>query len=205
MPLFADTVYQTNAQGRQNVIQRDAIVVKEDSNYLFYKHFDLKDRRVEKVSLNKGSLPFSVNKSSAADHQQIVDNWKHFGYKVRVTDNTGKTTEIFDAYLDFYPPGGRGSLLETVPPRTSVMVSLEGGSVDEVEFTKIQGIEFVGERMKLTLRNGSIEEGKFAMPTERPAEARLLGITDHYDPASDDVFDFSLPLARLKEIRFESQ
>jgi hypothetical protein len=41
------------------------------------------------------------------------------------------------------------------------------------------------------------------MPTDRPAEARLLGITEQYDPASAEVFDFSLPLARLKEIRFE--
>jgi len=204
VPLFADTVYQTNAQGKQTVIQRDAIVVKENSNYLFYKHFDLKERRVVKVNLNKGSLPFAVSRSPEADRRQIVDTWKRFGYKVIVTDDTGKTTSLFDAYLDFYPPGGRGSLLEAIPARTSVTVSLEGESADEVEFTKIERIEFVGQRIRLTLRSGSVEEGKFLMPTERPAEARLLGITEHYDPASEDVFDFSLPLARLKEIRFDS-
>jgi len=205
VPLFADTVYQINAQGRQNVIQRDAIVVKENSSYLFYKHFDLKERRVVKESLNQGSLPYTVNKSPEADRRQIVETWKRFGYKVSVTDDAGKTTALFDAYLDFYPPGGHGSLLESVPPRTSVTVSLEAGIADEVEFPKIDKIEFHGDRMKLTLRSGEVKEGKFVMPTERPAEARLLGITDHYDPASEDVFDFSLPLARLKEIRFESR
>jgi len=32
---------------------------------------------------------------------------------------------------------------------------------------------------------------------------RFLGISDQYDPASDRVFDFFLPLARIKEIDFE--
>jgi len=204
IPLFADTVYQTNAQGKQLVIQRDAIVLKADSNYLFYKHFDLKERRVVKVGLNKGSLPYQVSKSPEGDRQQIVGIWKRFGYTVTVTDQTGKTTRVFDAYLDFYPPGGRGSLLESVPPRTSVPVTLEGGTQDEVEFSKIARLEFQGPQVKLTLRSGEVEAGKLLMPTDRPAEARLLGITDQYDPASEDVFDFSQPLSRLKEIRFES-
>lgn len=34
----------------------------------------------------------------------------------------------------------------------------------------------------------------------RPA---ILGITDHYDPASSEVFDFSIPLSKLKLISFE--
>ena len=59
----ADTIYQMNAQGRQVVVQRDAIVVSEDSSFVVYKHFDLKDRRVEIVRLNKGSLPYSVETS----------------------------------------------------------------------------------------------------------------------------------------------
>jgi hypothetical protein len=205
IPLRADTVYQTSSQGKQVVIQRNAIVVKEDSNYLYYKHFDLKERRVEKVNLNKGSLPFEVNKSPAPDHQQIVDVWKRFGYQVTVTDQAGKTTQVFDAYLDFYPPAGRGSLLEAVPARTSFPISIEGGSADEVEFSKIVRIEFQGQQLRLTLRSGEVEAGTFLMPTEHPAEARLLGITDHYDPASADVFDFSETLADLKEIRFENQ
>jgi hypothetical protein len=205
IPLRADTVYQTSSQGKQVVIQRNAIVVKEDSNYLYYKHFDLKERRVEKVNLNKGSLPFEVNKSPAPDHQQIVDVWKRFGYQVTVTDQAGKTTQVFDAYLDFYPPAGRGSLLEAVPARTSFPISIEGGSADEVEFSKIVRIEFQGQQLRLTLRSGEVEVGTFLMPTEHPAEARLLGITDHYDPASADVFDFWQPLADLKEIRFENQ
>ncbi len=205
IPLRADTVYQTSSQGKQVVIQRNAIVVKEDSNYLYYKHFDLKERRVEKVNLNKGSLPFEVNKSPAPDHQQIVDVWKRFGYQVTVTDQAGKTTQVFDAYLDFYPPAGRGSLLDAVPARTSFPISIEGGSADEVEFSKIVRIEFQGQQLRLTLRSGEVEVGTFLMPTEHPAEARLLGITDHYDPASADVFDFWQPLADLKEIRFENQ
>jgi len=205
IPLLADTVYQTNSQGKQVVIQRDAIVVREDSNYVYYKHFDLKERRVEKVNLNKGSLPYQVSRSAAADRQQIVDVWKRFGYRVTVTDVAGKAIQVFDAYLDFYPPSGRGSLLESVPPRTSLPISIEGGSADDVEFSRIARIEFQGERMKLILRSGEVEVGSFLMPTAQPAEARLLGITDHYDPASADVFDFWQPLARLKEIRFDGQ
>lgn len=204
-PVFADTVYQINAQGKQVVIQRQAIVVKEDSNYVYYKHFDLKERRVEKVGLNKGSLPYVVNRTPAADRQQIVAIWKRFGYKVTVTDLAGKTTEVFDAYLDFYPPAGRGSLLESVPARTTFPISMDGGNADDIEFTKITKIEFQGKQLKLTLRTGEVETGTFLMPTNRPAEARLLGITDHYDPDSMDVFDFSQPLSALKEIRFDSQ
>jgi hypothetical protein len=41
------------------------------------------------------------------------------------------------------------------------------------------------------------------MPTDKPAETRFLGITDQYDPASEEVFNFFVPLNRLKEIRFE--
>lgn len=204
-PLLSDTVYQINAQGKQVVIQRQAIVVKEDSNYVYYKHFELKERRVEKVGLNQGSLPYVVDRSPAADRQQIVAIWKRFGYKVTATDVTGKTTEVFDAYLDFYPPSGRGSLLESVPARTTFPISMEGGNADDVEFSKIARIEFQGQQMKITLRNGETETGTFLMPTDHPAEARLLGITDHYDPASPDVFDFSQPLTRLKEIRFDTQ
>ena len=201
----ADTIYQTNARGKRVVIQRNAIVLKENANYLFYKHFELKERRVEKVNLNKGSLPYDVTKSSPSDRQQIVDIWKRYGYTVTVTDQAGKTTQVFDAYLDFYPPAGRGSLLESVPARTSLPVVIEGGGADDVEFSKVARVEFEGQRMKLTLRSGEVEEGRFLMPTDRPAEARLLGITDHYDPASEEVFDFSIPLTQLKEIRFQEQ
>lgn len=204
-PLLSDTVYQINAQGKQVVIQRQAIVVQEDSNYVYYKHFELKDRRVEKVGLNQGSLPYMVNRSPAAERQQIVSIWKRFGYKVTATDLAGKTTEVFDTYLDFYPPGGRGSLLDSVPARTTFPISMEGGNADEVEFSKIARIDFQGQQIKITLRTGEVETGTFLMPTTHPAEARLLGITDHYDPASPDVFDFSQPLARLKAIQFDSQ
>jgi hypothetical protein len=202
--LPADTISQTSAQGKQVVIQRDAIVVKEDSNYLFYKHFDLRERRVMKVGLNKGSLPYRVSRSPEADRQQIVGIWKRFGYKVTVTDQAGKTTEVFDAFLDFYPPGGRGSLLDSVPPRTTLPLMVEDGTPDEVEFSKIARVEIQGQQMKVTLRTGEVRTARFLMPTSQPAEARLLGITDHYDPASQDVFDFSLPLERVKELRFAS-
>jgi hypothetical protein len=202
-PLTADTIYQTTAEGQQVVIQRDAIVVKEDSSSLVYKHFDLKERRVMKVVLNKGSLPYTVETGSSEGRQQILNTWKHFGYKATVTDQTGKTAQLYDVYLDFYPPGGRGSLLESVPPRTNLPVLLDGGGTDEIEFSKIDRIEFQGDHLKLTSRDGRTEAGKFLMPTAQPAEARLLGITDHYNVASEEVFDFSLPLARLKETRFE--
>jgi hypothetical protein len=202
-PLDADTIYQTSAQGKQVVVQRDAIVVGEDSSFLVYKHFDLKDRRVEIVRLNRGSLPYSVETSSPDNRRQIVDIWKRFGHKATVTDLAGKTTRVFDVYVDFYPPGGRGSLLESLPPTTSFTVLMENGSADEVEFSKIDHLEIQDDHLKMTLRNGQVEQGKFLMPTNQPAEVRFLGITEQYNAASEQVFDFSLPLAKIKEIRFD--
>jgi hypothetical protein len=202
-PLGADTLYQTTAQGKQLVIQRDAIVVQEDSSALVYKHFDLKERRVVKVRLNKGSLAYSVVTSSLPERQQSVANWRRFGYTATVTDETGKTTRVADAYVDFYPPGGRGSLLESVPAKTALTLALDPGGTDEIEFANLDRVVFLGDRVRATLRNGRVEEGKVLKPTNQPVEPRLLGITDRYDPASEEVFDFSLPLVRLKEIRFE--
>src|ERR1043165_8503201 len=202
-PLAADTIYQTNAQGKQVVIQRDAIVIKEDSSFLVYKHFDLKERRVAKVTLNQGSLPYSVNSSDAAGRQQIVESWKHFGYKATLKDAAGKTITLFDVYFDFSPPGGRASLLESVPARTSLPILIDGGSADDIEFSKVSSIQVEGKRLKVTLRSGQVQSGQFLLPTDKPAEVRLLGITDHYEPASVEVFDFSEPLDRLTEIRFE--
>ena len=202
-PLHADTIFQTTAQGKQVVVQRDAIVVREDSSSLTYKHFELKERRVTKVRLNKGSLPYSVHTSDPESQKRIVETWKRFGYTASVTDQAGKTTRVFDAYLDFYPPGGRGSLLESIPPRTAFDLLLDGGGVTEIEFHKISRVELQGDRLKVTPREGTAQEGRFLMPTNQPAEARFLGITDNYDPSSQEVFDFSLPLAKIKEIRFE--
>ena len=202
-PSGADTIYQMNAQGRQVVVQRDAIVVSEDSSFVVYKHFELKDRRVEIVRLNKGSLPYSVETASPDYRRQIVDIWKRVGFKATVTDLAGKTTRVFDVYLDFYPPGGRGSLLESVPATTSFTVLMDDGSADEVEISKIDRIQIQGDHLKMTLRNGEVKEGKFLMPTNQPAEVRFLGITDQYNPASQQVFDFSLPLASIKEIKFD--
>jgi hypothetical protein len=187
-PLGADTIFQTNPRGKQVVVHRDSIVVAEDSSSILYKHFELKERRVEMVRLSRGALDYQVVYSKPEERQQIVKTWKRFGYTAAVTDQDGKTTTLYDAYLDFYPPGGRGSLLESVP---------------EVEFSKIARIEFQGDLMEFTLRNGQTLKAHFLMPTDKPAETRLLGITDQYDPASRDVFDFYLPLKRLKEIRFE--
>ena len=113
-PLFGDTIYQTNSQGKEIVLQRDAIVIQQDSSFVVYKHFDLKERRVTVVRLNRGSLPFRVQVSNASARAQIVENWKRFGYKATITDQAGKITHVFDLYLDFYPPGGHGSLLESV-------------------------------------------------------------------------------------------
>ena len=202
-PARADTIYQMNAQGRQVVVQRDAIVVSEDSSFVVYKHFDLKDRRVEIVRLNKGSLPYSVETASPDYRGHIVDIWKRFGFTAMVTDLAGKTTRVFDVYLDFYPPGGRGSLLESLPATTSFTVLMDNGTPDEVEISKIDRVQIQGDHLKMTLRNGQVEEGKFLMPTNKPAEVRFLGITDQYNPASQQVFDFSLPLASIKEIKFD--
>jgi len=203
VPLAADTIYQASARGKPVIIQRDAIVVKEDSSLLVYKHFDLKEQRVAKVFLYKTSLPYSVETSSPGARQQIVETWKRFGYKATLVDDAGKSTHVFDVFLDFFPPGGRGSLLESVPARTTLPLLIEGGGADELEFSKIDRLEVQGTRLKVTQRDGQTIVGQFLMPTDKPAEVRVLGITDHYDPASADVFDFSLPLARLKEIRFE--
>jgi len=203
--LFADTIVQANAQGKLVVIQRDAILVKDDPSFLVYKHFDLKEQRVVKVVLNKGSLPYEVNPSAPEARRQIVETWKRFGHKATLVDDSGKRAELFDLYLDFYPPGGRGSLLESVPPMTKLPLLVDGGGADEIEFSKIARIEVEGSQLRVTLRGGQTEAGKFLMPTDKPAEVRVLGITEHYDPASADVFDFSLPLTRLKEIRFEVQ
>jgi hypothetical protein len=202
-PLAADTIYQTSAQGRQVVVQREAIVVTEDSSFVVYKHFELRDRRVEIVRLNKGSLPYSVQTSSPDQRRQIVEVWKRFGYKATVTDLEGKTTRLYDVYLDFYPPGGRGSLLESIPPTTSFALLLDNGSADDVEVSKIDGVQIHGDHLKVTLRDGQVEEGKFLMPTNQPAEVRCLGITDQYNPSSPEVFDFSLPLPKLREIKFD--
>jgi len=201
--LGADTLSQTTATGKIQVLQRDAIVVLENSDRLVYKHFDLKERRVVTVSLDKMSLPYHVQTSSSAERQSIVALWKKFGFTATVTDLAGKTTKVYDAYMDFYPPGGRGSLLEAVPPRTSFMLLRTGGAADDVDFEKIQSAEFNGNQIKTILRDGSSEEGQFLMPTNLPAEARFLGITDRYDPASREVFDFALPLQKIRKIEFE--
>jgi hypothetical protein len=120
-----------------------------------------------------------------------------------VTDVGGKTTRLFDVYLDFYPPGGRGSLLESIPATTSFAVLLDNGSADDVEISKIDRVEINGEHLKVTLRDGRVEEGKFLMPTNQPAEVRCLGITDQYNPSSQEVFDFFLPLLKIREIQFD--
>ena len=202
-PMPADTIYQTSSQGKRVVIQRDAILVKQDSAILTYKHFDLQQRRVATVTLNQGSLPYTVETSSSEARQRIVDVWKKFGYKVLVTATDGKTMHLSDAYLDFYPPGGRGSLLESVPAITNLPLSVGGGGVDVIDFSKIVQIEVQGDQLKVTLNDGTVETGTFLSPTSRPSEARLLGITDRYEPASPDVFDFSLALAKIKEVKFE--
>jgi len=202
-PLLGDTIYQTTSQGKEIILQRDAIVVQQDSSFVVYKHFDLKERRVTVVRLNRGSLPFRVQVSNASGRAQILEVWKRFGYKATITDQAGKITHVFDLYLDFYPPGGRGSLLESVAPRTSFPMQIDSGGADELEFDKIDRVEIQGERLSVTRREGKTVTGKFLMPTTQPAEVLVLGITAKYDPASQQVFDFSVPLSQLKLISFE--
>ena len=203
LPLTADTIYQATADGRQRVIQSNAIVIHQDSSILIYKHFDLPDMRVEKVQLSRGSLPYTVITSSPLQRQGIVDLWKRFGYTASVTDTSGKTTQVFDAYIDYYPPGGRGSLLVAVSAITSIPLLLDGGAADVQDFSKIARVDFHNGEIKPTLTNGHVEQGKYLMPTNQPAEARFLGITEKYNPSSDEVFDFSEPLSNLKSIVFQ--
>jgi len=201
-PLLGDTIYQTNSQGKEIIVQRNAIVVQQDSAFVVYKHFDLKERRVTVVRLNRGSLPFRVEVNTLA-RAQIVDAWKHWGYKATITDQAGKITQVFDLYIDFYPPGGRGSLLESVPPATSFTLLMDNGGAEEVKFEDIDRVDVQGNHLGITRREGNTVAGKFLMPTSHPAEARVLGITDKYDPGSPQVFDFSAPLTELKLMAFE--
>jgi len=203
VPVRADVISQTSSEGRQVVIQRDAIVIRQDSAALVYKHFDLKERRVVKAVLHEGSLPYSVARSSADSRQQTVALWKRFGFAATVTDTAGKTTHVYDAFIDFYPPQGQGSLLKNIPARTDFPVELSNGGADLISFADISRVELQGDHLRITESNGQVKEGHFLMPTQQPAEARFLGITDRYDPASEDVFDFSLPLAQIKQIDFE--
>lgn len=201
--LRADTISQTTAVGKIQVLQRDAIVVKQNSEGLIYKHFDLKERRVVTVTLAEMSLPYHVQTSSDSERQSIVGLWKKFGFVAAVTDLAGATTKVYDAYLDFYPPGGRGSLLESLPPRTSFPLLMGGGAADDVDFEKVLRVELNNHHLKLTLREGSAKEGEFLTPTNQPVEVRFLGITDRYDPSSKEVFDFALPLQKIRKIEFE--
>jgi hypothetical protein len=201
-PLLGDTIYQTNSQGKEIVLQRDAIVIQQDSSFVVYKHFDLKERRVTVVRLNRGSLPIRVQ-VNASMRAQIVEGWKHYGYKATITDQAGKISHVFDLYLDFYPPGGRGSLLESVAPATSFTLQIDNGGAQEIKFEDIDRVDIQGDHLGVTLREGKTVAGKFLMPTTQPAEVRVLGITEKYDPASELVFDFSVPLYQLKMISFE--
>ena len=202
-PLFGDVISQVNAEGRQVVLQRDAIVVKQDSSSITYKHFELKERRVVKARLQESSLPYQIQRSAPDARQQIVSLWRRFGFVATVTDSSGKSTRVYDAYIDFYPPNGQGSMVEAVPARTDFPLELTSGGGDIVDFNDLISAEFQGDHLKLTLSSGQVKEGKLLSPSTHPVETRFLGITDHYDPASEDVFDFSLPFARIKEIDFE--
>jgi hypothetical protein len=199
----ADTIYQTDARGRTVVMHREAILVKQDASSIEYKHFELKERRVVKIRISRGAQNYTVTTTSPEDRRQIVAKWRRFAYTATLTDTAGNTTKLAGLYLDFYPPAGRGSLLESVPARTSFPVLIEAGSADEIDFSKISRLEFQGERITMTLTDGQVKQAKFLMPTDQPAEARFLGITDKYDPASPDVFDFAIPLEKVKDLRFE--
>jgi hypothetical protein len=202
-PLLADILFETNSQGKEVILQRDAILIHEDSSLVVYKHFDLKERRVMTVRLYRGSLPLRIQVSDATARARIVETWRRFGYKATITTQAGKITHVCDLYLDFYPPAGRGSLLESVPALTSFPLQADGGGADEFGFEKIDRVDVQGNHLGVTLREGKTVAGNFLMPTTQPAEVRLLGITDKYDPASADVFDFSMPLSELKLIAFD--
>ena len=207
LPLFAtpagaDTIYQRTPQRTERIHHRNAIVVQEDSSSILYKHLDLKERRVVKVRLLKWSLPYRVEKSDPEKRGRIVATWRQFGFTAQVTDKTGKTTKVSALFLDFYPPGGRGSLFTPIPPRTSLPVKLPGGRVIDIEFADIDRIEFHARRMQVHLLEGQVVECEFRTPSSEPAEARLLGMTGNYSPESTDVFDFSLRVDNIQSVKF---
>lgn len=201
-PFWADTIYETNADGNEIVLQSNALVIGQDSSFVVYKHFDLKEHRVTVVRLNRGSLPFRVQTSNASGRAQIVKVWKQFGFNASITDQTGKITQVSDVYLDFYPPGGRGSLLESIPGRTNFPLLTDDGP-NEIEFEKIDHVEMRGEQLRVVLRDQKAVTGKFLSPTAQPVEVRVLGITDSYDPSSQEAFDYAIPLSQLKLISFK--
>jgi hypothetical protein len=178
--------------------------VHQDSSLIDYKHFDLKELRVISVRLNRGSLPLRVQTVSDSARAKIVDLWKRLGYKAEITDAAGKTSQLYDVYIDFYPPGGHGSLFESVAAVTTFTVQTDNGGADEVEFDKIDHVDIQGDHFSVVLREQKTISGKFLLPTTQPAEVRVLGITDKYDPSSDQVYDFSVPLSKLKTITFSS-
>ena len=200
-----DTITQTNAEGQRLVIQTNAIVIHRDSDAIEYKHFDLQQRRVELVKLNQGSLPYSVTVSAPSEQQQIVNLWKKFGYTASVVTQSGKKLQVYDCYLDFFPaPRGIGAFLEAVPPRTNLPLLLDNGGADAIDFDKIAAIKNQNNHLTVTLTSGKVETGKFLMPTNQPAVAHFMGITDQYKPASDKVYDFSLALSEIQEIQFDN-
>jgi hypothetical protein len=201
--LRADTLTQINARGKTVILHREAIVVRQDASSIEYKHFELKERRIVKVRLSRGAQNTTVIRSSPEERAQIVAKWRRFAYSATLTDTAGKSTRLDGLYLDFYPPAGRGSLLESVPARSTLPVLIEGGSADEIEFSKIRRLEFAGERITMTLADGAVKQARFLMPTNQPAEARFLGLTAQYDPSSSDLFDFATPLEKVKEVTFE--
>lgn len=201
----ADTITQVDAQGQTQVIQTQAVVIQNDSYAIIYKHFDLKQRRVVEDRLPQGSLPYTAVVSSAAGRQQIVGLWKQFGYTASVVERSGKKVQVYDSYFDFFPgPGGLGSFLESVPPRTNLPMLLDGGGVDEISFDNIVTIVNRSGHLTVTLANGKVESGTFLMPTKQPAVVHFMGITGHYDPASAKVYNFSMPLSDIQEIHFQS-
>ncbi|HTV56000.1 MAG TPA: hypothetical protein VMI06_13940 [Terriglobia bacterium] len=201
---WPDTIVQTNAEGQRVIVQSNAIVVNQNQYAITYKHFDLKLRRVVKVELQQGSLPYRAVLSSAAERKEIVNVWKQFGYTTLVTTQAGKTTRVYDSYIDFFPPSGVGTFLQTVPARTNLPILTDQGSADEVEFSDIGTIDNVSGHLKVSLTNGRVEAGKFLMPTSEPAVVHFMGITNSYSPSSALTYDFSVPLSRIEQIRFEN-
>lgn len=204
--LSADTITQTNSQGQRVVIQTDAIAIENDSYAVIYKHFDLQQRRIVKAKLDQGSLPYSVVESSSSERRQIVKLWQKFGYTATVTSKDGKTTQVFDCYIDFFPgPGGIGAFLESVPPRTNLPIQFDSGGVDEIDFDQIASIANQNGHLTVSLTSGKVETGKFLMPTQQPAVVHFMGITAQYKAASSQVYDFSVPLAEITAIRFDNE
>ena len=65
--------------------------------------------------MNRGSLPIRVQESDEAGRARIVKVWKHFGFKASITDEAGKTDQVFESIWIFIHREGAGRCSNQFP------------------------------------------------------------------------------------------